>query len=111
MRLTRDALGADIVGLFLLDSATGECLRLEAGLGWQPGTVGVLTTLPSTDSLAGYTLLKKKLVQVDDLAAERRFAVPGHLIAHGVRSGVAVPLGVRDQPIRVRAVHYSGARG
>jgi signal transduction histidine kinase len=110
MRLTRDALGADIVGLFLLDSAAGECLRLEAGLGWQPGTVGTLTMLPSTDSLAGYTLLKKRLVQVDDLAAERRFAVPAHLTAHGVRSGVAVPLGIRDQPVGVLAVYYRAPR-
>jgi len=28
------------------------------------------------DSFAGYTFLKKTLVQVDDLAAERRFAIP-----------------------------------
>ncbi|PYN05257.1 MAG: hypothetical protein DME07_00595 [Candidatus Rokuibacteriota bacterium] len=109
MRLTRDALGADAVGLFLFDVA-GGCLRLEAGVGWQPGTIGALTILPTTDSFAGYTFVKKTLVQVDDLAVERRFAVPTHLTAHGIRSGVAVPLGVRDQPIGVLAVYYHAPR-
>ena len=109
MRVTRDALGADLVGLFLFDVA-GGCLRLEAGLGWQPGTIGALTILASTDSFAGYTFLKKTLVQVDDLRAERRFAIPAHLTSHGIQAGVAVPLGVRDQPIGVLAVYYRAPR-
>src|SRR5881296_713895 len=109
MRVTRDALGADLVGLFLFDVA-GGCLRLEAGLGWQPGTIGALTIQASTDSFAGYTFLKKTLVQVDDLRAERRFAIPAHLTSHGIQAGVAVPLGVRDQPIGVLAVYYRAPR-
>src|SRR6267142_1731960 len=60
MRLTRDALGADLVGLFLFDVA-GGCLRLEAGTGWLPGTIGELTILAATDSFAGYTFLTKTL--------------------------------------------------
>ena len=109
IRLTRDALGADLVGLFRFDVADGR-LRLEAGMGWQPGTIGALTILPSSDSFAGYTFLKKTLVQVDDLATERRFAVPAHLTAHDIQAGVAVPLGVRDQPIGVLAVYYRAPR-
>jgi signal transduction histidine kinase/CheY-like chemotaxis protein len=109
VRLTREALDADVVGLFLFDVA-GECLRLEAGVGWQPDTVGALSILPSTDSFAGYTFLRKTLVQVEDLAAERRFAVPAHLTAHGIQAGVAVPLGVRDQPTGVLAVYYRAPR-
>ena len=57
MCLTRDALGTDLVGLFLFDVA-GGCLRLEAGVGWQPGTIGELTIQASTDplrSIAGST--------------------------------------------------------
>src|SRR5437899_493198 len=109
MRVPRAALGADLVGLFLFDVA-GGCQRLEAGLGWQPGTIGALTILASTDSFAGYTFLKKTLVQVDDLRAERRFAIPAHLTSHGIQAGVAVPLGVRDQPIGVLAVYYRAPR-
>ena len=65
MQLTRNALSADVVGLFRFDAATGQ-LRLDAGLGWQSGIVGALTILPSDDSFAGYTFLKKTLVQVDE---------------------------------------------
>src|SRR5438309_2177701 len=57
MQLTRNALSADVVGLFRFDAATGQ-LRLDAGLGWQSGIVGALTILPSGDSFAGYTFLK-----------------------------------------------------
>jgi signal transduction histidine kinase/CheY-like chemotaxis protein len=109
IQLTRDALGADVVGLFRFDAAAGE-LRLDAGLGWQADTIGTLTILPSNDSFAGYTFLKKTLVQVDDLAGERRFGVPAHLTNHGIRAGVAVPLGVREQPIGVLAVYYRAPR-
>jgi signal transduction histidine kinase len=109
LRVTRDALAADLVGLFLFDAA-GGCLRLEAGLGWEPGAVGGITILPSTDSFAGYTFLNKTLVHVDDLATERRFAVPRHLTAHGIRAGMAVPLGVRDQPTGVLAAYYRAPR-
>jgi two-component system NtrC family sensor kinase len=45
-------------------------------------------------------------VQVEDMGAECRFTVPTHLTAHGIQAGVAVPLGVRDQPIGVLAVYY-----
>ncbi len=109
VRVTRAALGADHVGLFLSDPADG-CLRLTAGLGWQPDFVGVLTIPPSSDSFAGYTFLTKTLVQVDDIAAEHRFAVPAHLTAHGIAAGVAVPLGARDQPIGVLAIYYHAPR-
>jgi len=109
MQLTRNALSADVVGLFRFDAATGQ-LRLDAGLGWQSGIVGALTILPSDDSFAGYTFLKKTLVQVDDLAAERRFGVPAHLSSHGIQAGVAVPLGIREQPIGVLAVYYRAPR-
>src|SRR5204862_866873 len=102
---TRELLGADCVGLFLFDAVT-DCLRLEAGLGWRPGTVGAVTITPSADSFAGSTFLHKATVQVEDLSRERRFAVPPHLVAHDVRAGIVVPLGVRDQPIGVLAAYY-----
>jgi len=105
LRLTRALLGADCVGLFLFDARTA-CLRLEAGLGWQPGTVGAVTITPSADSFAGYTFLHRATVQVEDLSRERRFAIPGHLTAHDIHAGIVMPLGVRDQPIGVLAAYY-----
>jgi len=105
VRTARDLLGAECVGVFLFDPAAG-CLRLQAGLGWQPGTVGTLTISPSNESFAGYTFVHKKIVQVEDLAAEGRFLIPPHLVAHGIRAGIDVPLGVRDQPVGVLAAYY-----
>lgn len=81
------------------------CLRLEAGLGWQPGLVGTTTITPG-DSFAGYSFLHKTPVQVADLSRERRFAVPDHLSAHDIRAGIVMPVGVREQPIGVLAAYY-----
>ena len=105
VRLIRELLGADCVGLFLFD-AREACLRMEAGVGWRPGTVGTLTIAPSADSFAGYTFRHKAGVQVEDLSAERRFAVPPHLVANDVHAGTVMPLGVRDQPIGVLGAYY-----
>jgi signal transduction histidine kinase/ActR/RegA family two-component response regulator len=102
---TRDLLGAECVGVFLFD-AKANCLRLEAGVGWQPGTVGTVTITPSNESFAGFTFMHKQMVQVEDLAGEERFLVPPHLVAHGIRAGIDVPLGVREQPIGVLAAYY-----
>jgi signal transduction histidine kinase len=105
VRTTRDLLRAECVGVFLYDpDASG--LRLEAGVGWRPGTVGSVTITPSNESFAGYTFVHREVVQVEDLAGEQRFLVPPHLAAHGVRAGIDVPLGVRDQPVGVLAAYY-----
>jgi signal transduction histidine kinase len=106
VRTTRDLLVADCVGVFLFHAESGT-LRLDAGVGWQPGMVGIVTINPSNESFAGYTFTHKEIVQVEDLDREERFLVPAHLITHGVRAGIDVPLGVRDQPIGVLAAYYS----
>ena len=105
VRLTRELLGADCVGLFLFDAGAG-CLRMDTGVGWKPGTVSKLTITPSADSFAGYTFLHKAPILVEDLATERRFTVPSHLIANDVHAGAVMPLGIRDQPVGVLAAYY-----
>jgi signal transduction histidine kinase/ActR/RegA family two-component response regulator len=105
VRTTRDLLGAGCVGVFLFDAPSGT-LRLEAGVGWRPGTVGTVAISPSNESFAGYTFTHKEIVQVEDLAGEQRFLVPPHLVSHGVRAGIDVPLGVREQPVGVLAAYY-----
>src|SRR2546426_981921 len=71
--VTRALLDADCVGIFWHD-AKADWLRLAAGLGWQPGTVGV-ATVPPAESLAGEAFLHRRSVEVADLARER-FAMP-----------------------------------
>ena len=66
-----------------------EALRLRAGVGWQAGLVGTATVSTDRDSQAGYTLLSKAPVVVEDLRQEQRFSGPQLLIDHGVISGMS----------------------
>lgn len=106
--LTQDLLHTDYVGLYLLDPGAGS-LSLQAGSGWEPGSSMVRVPL-STESWVGYAFLHKESVAVEDLAQERRFTVPSFLAAHGVEAGLAVPLGVHNNPIGIMAVYYRRPR-
>jgi signal transduction histidine kinase/ActR/RegA family two-component response regulator len=105
VRFTMSLLGAEYVALFIADPKAGD-LRLESGLGWGPGVVGEVAVTPSNESFAGYAFLHKIPLQVEDLTRERRFTVPGYLQDHGVRSGIVVPLGVRQEPMGILAAYY-----
>ncbi len=105
VRVTQDLLQGDYVGLYLLDPGA-DSLRLKAGSGWKAGTVGGVTVPPSAESWAGYSFIHKESVAVADLSLERRFVTPSFLEAHGVRSGLAVPMGVHDNPVGVIAAYY-----
>ena len=109
LRLTRELLGADCVGLFVFD-ARAACLRLEAGLGWGSGPTGAVTIAASADSFTGYAFLLKAPMSVEDLSSEPRFTLPPDLMAHDIRAGIATPLGVREQPIGVLAAYYRAPR-
>src|SRR5439155_26034576 len=104
-RFTMTLLGADSVALFISDPKAGE-LRLESGLGWMPNVVGEITVAPSRESFAGYAFLHKTAMQVEDLSQETRFSLPPYLLDHGVRAGIVVPLGVRQEPIGILGAYY-----
>src|SRR5438034_1131740 len=101
--VTTALLGADCVGILRHD-ATVDYLRLDAGLGWKPGSVGV-ATVPPTEWFAGEAFLHRRSVEVADLGREQ-FANPPLLAAHGIRSGIAVPFGIREQPLGVVVACY-----
>ncbi|MCP4364675.1 MAG: HD domain-containing protein [Planctomycetes bacterium] len=67
----------------------GKTLLLRAGVGWKEGLVGHATVGAGIDSQAGYTLLSRDLVIVEDLGTEMRFRGPQLLIDHGVVSGMS----------------------
>ena len=104
-RATMTLLWADQVALFIADAKAGE-LRLESGLGWSAGVVGRVSVTPSHESFAGYAFLHKTPLQVEDLAEERRFTIPPYLREHGIRAGIVVPLGVRQEPVGILAAYY-----
>ncbi|HYE93775.1 MAG TPA: GAF domain-containing protein [Terriglobales bacterium] len=105
VRFAMSLLGADYVALFSADPKASE-LKMDSGLGWGPGVVGAVSVTPSHESFAGYAFLHKTTIQVEDLANEHRFSIPGYLSEHGVRAGIVVPIGVRQEPVGILAAYY-----
>ena len=68
----------------------GETLLLRAGFGWQEGVVGKAIVDTGINSQAGYTLLSKKPVIVENWRSEPRFSEPPLLCNHGVVSSMSV---------------------
>lgn len=80
-------------------------LLLRAGVGWQPGLVGKATVSGGINSQAGYTLLSKEPVIVNDLSAETRFNGPPLLHEHQVVSGISVVIHGKERPFGVFGAH------
>ncbi|MCO5382397.1 MAG: GAF domain-containing protein [Methanosarcina barkeri] len=66
---------------------------LRAGIGWKPEFVGKNIVEGEKGSQAGYTLLSRGPVIVDDFEEENRFKKPEILKIHGVASGASVIIG------------------
>lgn len=89
--------------------ADGESFVVRAGVGWNPGTVGRAVSAGS-DSQAGYTLLARAPVVVEDLATDARFSGPTLLREHGVVSGITVIIHGTERPFGVLGAHTARAR-
>ena len=88
----------------------GSALRLVAGVGWKEGLVGRATVGAGGESQAGFTLLSKDLVIVDDLRTETRFNGPPLLHDHKVVSGLSVIIGELEKPFGVLGTHTTSHR-
>ncbi len=86
----------------------GNALLLQAGVGWKEGLVGQ-ATVGTGESEAGYALLSKVPVIVEDLQTETRFSEP-LLHDHGVVSGMSVIIPGQDQPFGVLGAHATTRR-
>ncbi|HEX6176472.1 MAG TPA: PAS domain S-box protein [Candidatus Binatia bacterium] len=87
-----------------------ESLLLRVGVGWREGLVGQTTVSAGTNSQAGYTLLRKEPVIVEDLRTEARFFGPPLLRDHAVVSGMSVIIGGSDHPYGVLGAHTAKPR-
>jgi PAS domain S-box-containing protein len=83
----------------------GKNLRLEAGVGWKAGLVGHALVDAGADSQAGYTLITKEPVIVEDLRAETRFRGTRLLHDHDVVSGLDVIIHRGGQPFGILSAH------
>jgi PAS domain S-box-containing protein len=89
--------GAEFAAVLAVE-AGGGALHLTAGVGWRPGTVGTVRVDAGRESLAGYTLLAREPVIIDDLPADARVSSVPHLSEHGVKSAVGIALLVDNEP-------------
>jgi PAS domain S-box-containing protein len=87
-----------------------KAFLLKAGVGWRAGEVGTARVSAGTDSQAGFTLLNREPVIVDDLPQERRFSGPLLLREHGVVSGMSVIIPGRERPYGVLGAHATSRR-
>jgi len=98
------ALGVDYCKILEL-LPNRDALLMRSGAGWKPGYVGHATVGLGTESQAGYTLLSKEPVVVEDLQIEKRFAGTALLHEHEVVSGASVVVSASEGPYGVLAVH------
>lgn len=78
---------------------------LVAGHGWRNAEIGK-TVVPGLEgSQAGYTLLRRKPVIVEDFAEEERFARPDILGEEDVQSGISCAIGPDEKPWGVVGIH------
>jgi PAS domain S-box-containing protein len=88
----------------------GRALLLRSGVGWRAGCVGKKTVSSNRGSQAGYTLLMKRPVVVEDLSTETRFSGPPLLVEHGVVSGMSVVIFGKERPYGVMGAHTTQRR-
>jgi PAS domain S-box-containing protein len=82
-----------------------NALLLRAGVGWKEGWVATATIPAGGDSQAGFALLSKSIVVVEDLRTESRFRVASLLLEHGIISGTSVIIQGRDRAFGVLGAH------
>ena len=83
---------------------------LRAGTGWKPEFVGKHVVGGEKESQAGYTLLSRMPVIVEDFEDENRFNKPEILGIHGVASGASVAIGSMEKVFGVLVVNSTKKR-
>jgi hypothetical protein len=71
---------------------SGRTFLVRAGVGWEPGIVGVATIGADLASPAGFALRTGKPVISNHLENEERFRTPELLVKHGIRRAMNVIL-------------------
>jgi len=90
-------------------SADRKVLRLCAGVGWPPGSIGSATIPADSSTQPGYTIASGAPVVVTDLETEHRFT-ESRVLELGARSGIVVTIEGLAQPFGVFAVHSKRVR-
>lgn len=103
VRLTADGLEAEFCKVLEYISSENHLL-VRAGVGWQPGIVGVATVGADLASPAGFALHTGKPVISNHLENEERFRTPDLLRQHGIHRAMNVILQGDGKPFGVLEV-------
>ncbi len=106
--LVTSTLGLDFCEILEL-LPDGQALLLREGRGFAEEAIGEAKVGAGRGSHAGFTLLSKGPVILEDLRKETRFLAP-LLAQHGVVSGVTVVIQGRERPLGVLGAHASQRR-
>lgn len=82
-----------------------DAFMLEAAVGFDGGQIGTEKVEGGADSQAGYTLLSREPVIVEDLSTETRFSGPPLLRNEGIVSGISVIIQGDRGPYGVLGAH------
>ena len=80
---------------------TENTLLVRAGVGWEPGVVGVVSIGADLASPAGFALKTGRPVISNHLQNEERFRTPEILVRHGIHRAMNVILQGDGQPFGV----------
>jgi PAS domain S-box-containing protein len=86
-------------------SADRKSLLVRAGAGWKGDNVEKMSLAVGPRSQAGYALLSRSPVIVEDLRTEKRFHGSSLLLEHGAVSGISVIIHGRAKPYGVLEAH------
>jgi PAS domain S-box-containing protein len=80
-------------------------LLLKEGTGWDEGDIGNYKINAELKTQAGYTLLNKGPVIIDDIKAETRFTIPDIQIERKVISGMSTIIKEKEKVFGIICVH------
>jgi len=109
VRILAQGLGVEYAKVLQLQP-DGKGLLLRSGVGWKGGLEGKAIVGADRTSQAGYTLLSRGPVIVDDLRSGQRFSGPSLLRQHNVVSGLSVVIQGHERPFGVLGAHTSTRR-
>ena len=98
------SLGTEYVKILKLTD-DNKRLKLIYGIGWKKGTVGSAYVEVDYTSQAGYTLINKKPIIVEDFEKEDRFTPPPLLKDHDVLSGMSIAIPGLNGTFGILGVH------
>jgi signal transduction histidine kinase/ActR/RegA family two-component response regulator/HAMP domain-containing protein len=85
-------------------------LRMLAGNGWKPGTIGQTFDFNGRETQLGFTAVTGDVSVVNNIMVQTQFKLPPLMTAHGVVAGITAAIPTRGLPFGVLAVFTTNRR-